>query len=205
MKQSIDAALTGFAFSAVLALQTGAGVAGDTIYPNVDIGPEFNKTGELIQPEDFRSWMFIGAPLTPQGLNDGKAGFPEFHNVYVEPAAFRYYMRTGKWPEGTVIVKELQLTKKGTFADGSRTEPSGRGYFPGTPNGLDVSVKDSTRFGKTRNWGFFNYGHHAPPYAKAAQAAPKEACANCHIANADEDMVFTGFYQQLKPLPVIGK
>ncbi len=73
MKQSIEAALMGFAFSAVLALQPGAGVAGDTVYPNVDIGPEFNKKGELIQPEDFRNWMFIGAPLTPQGLNDGKA------------------------------------------------------------------------------------------------------------------------------------
>ena len=201
MKQS-NSALLDMAFLATLALQSVAAYAGGSSYPDLDVGPKFSEKGELLQPEGFREWVFIGSPLTPHGLNDGNAGFPEFHNVYVEPAVYRYYRRTGEWPEGAVLAKELQLTKKGTYTDGSRNEPSGRGYFPSTPNGLDVSVKDTRRFAKTDGWGFFNFGHHAPPYASVAQSAPKEACAGCHMSNAHEDMVFSDFYQQLKPLPV---
>jgi len=170
-------------------------------YPDVEIGPKFNERGELVQPKGYREWVFIGAPLTPHGLNGGAAGFPEFHNVYVEPAVYSYYIANGTWPEGAMMVKELQLTKPGTFADGSRLEVSGRGYFPGTPNGMDISVKDSKRFAKTNGWGFFNFGHHAPPYAATSKEATVQECAGCHIASAHEDMVFSGFYQLLAPLP----
>ena len=169
-------------------------------YPDVEIGPKFTTAGELLLPQGFRKWVFIGSPLTPHGLNGGEAGFPEFHNVYVEPAAYDHYVEHGVWPEGTMMVKELQLTQPGTFPDGSRVEVSGRGYFPGVTNGMDVSVKDSKRFADTMGWGFFNFGHHAAPYAESAAEAPVEACAGCHMASAHEDMVFTGFYQLLKPL-----
>lgn len=168
----------------------------------VENTPVFNGNGELVQPVGFRQWVFIGSPLTPNGLNNGAAGFPEYHNVYVQPAAFEHYRKTGKWPEGTMMVKELQLLKEGDYADGSRNEASGRGFFPAAVNGIDVSVKDSKRFADTQGWGFFNFGHHAPPYAATAPAAPAEACADCHIASAHEDMVFVEFYRPiLTPLP----
>lgn len=169
-------------------------------YPDIKYGPNFNSKGELLLPRGFRKWVFIGAPLTPHGLNGGEAGFPEFHNVYVEPAAYDYYVMNGIWPEGTMMIKELQLTKPGTFKDGSRVESSGRGYFPGTVNGMDVSVKDSKRFPDTNGWGFFNFGHHVPPYTKVSTEAPVESCAGCHMTNAHKDMVFSDFYEQLKPL-----
>ena len=170
-------------------------------YPDIEIGPKFNDKGELLLPVDFRKWIFIGSPLTPNDLNDGAAGFPEFHNVYIEPAAYEYYVKNGKWPEGTMMVKELQLTKNGTFEDGSRLEASGRGYFPGTVNGMDVSVKDSKLFADTNGWGFFNFGHQPPPYSATAAEAPVESCAGCHMASAHEDMVFSDFYKQhLEPL-----
>ncbi|MEN8168408.1 MAG: cytochrome P460 family protein [Pseudomonadota bacterium] len=159
-------------------------------------GPEWTSNGELVLPSGYHSWVFLGAPLTPQALNDGQAGFPEFHNVYIHPEAYQGYRKTGRFPEGTILLKELQLTLPGTQDDGSRVEASGRGYFPGVRNGIDISVKDSERFKETNGWGFFNFGHHAPPYAKTAAAAPKEACAACHIANGD-DMVFTKFYSQI--------
>jgi hypothetical protein len=126
-------------------------------------------------------------------LNNGEAGLPEFHNVYIHPEAFKVYRETGGFPEGTILLKELQLTIPGTRDDGSRTEASGQGYFPGARNGIDISVKDSKRFKDTNDWGFFNFGHNAPPYQKTASAAPKDPCAACHIANAD-NMVFKKFY-----------
>jgi hypothetical protein len=158
-----------------------------------DWGPQWTANGQLKLPQGYHTWIFLGSPLTPHGLNDGKAGFPEFHNVYIQPEAYQAYRNTGEFPEGTVLLKELQLTKPGTYADGSRNEASGRGYFPGKANGIDISVKDSNRFRDTNGWGFFNFGHHAPPYAQTAAVQPKEACAGCHAANAT-NMVFSEFY-----------
>ncbi len=161
-------------------------------------GPNWNDADELILPVGYREWVYLGSPLTPNGLNGGQAGFPEFHNVYIQPQAFSIYRETGVFPEGTIMLKELQLTIPGDEADGSRTEVSGRGFFPGEFNGIDISVKDTQRFPEGQGWGYFNFGHHAPPYAKTAAAAPVEACAQCHIDNADEDMVFSRFYAPLK-------
>lgn len=157
-------------------------------------GPQWTADGQLVLPSDYHRWVFLGSPLTPHALNNGQAGFPEYHNVYVHPAAFAAYQRSGQWPEGTILLKELQLTLDGRASDGSRVEASGRGYFPGQRNGIDIAVKDTQRFKDTNGWGFFNFGHHAPPYAKTAAAAPKASCAGCHEQNATADMVFSKFY-----------
>ena len=161
-------------------------------------GSTFTNAGELILPKGYRKWMFIGAPITPNGLNSGKAPFPEFHSVYVELDNFRYYQENGKFPEGTVMVKELSLVQPGKHPDGSLDSASGRGYFPGSLNGLDVMVKDSARFSKTNNWGFFTFGHHAQPYNAAAKESSTTECASCHIANvAKTDMVWVRYYPLL--------
>jgi hypothetical protein len=150
-------------------------------------------------PTGFRKWVFVGAPLTPNGLNNGKAGFPEYHNVYVEAKNVDVYLKTGSFPEGTVIVKELTRVLSPTFPDGSRTEPSGRGFFNGEYNGIDLTVKDSKRFAKTNGWGFFTYGHHPLPYAKTAAESSVAECAGCHIANvAKTDMTWVQFYPLLR-------
>ena len=47
----------------------------------------FTSNGELTQPTGYRKWPYVGTPLTPHDMNDGKAAFPEFHNVYIDPAA----------------------------------------------------------------------------------------------------------------------
>src|ERR1700744_1975767 len=120
----------------------------------------FLPDGKLKLPTGFRNWVFVGGPLTPNGLNGGKASFPEFHNVYVEARNLDAFKKTGSFPEGTLIVKELTRALKPTFPDGSRTEPSGRGFFNGAFNGIDATVKDAKRFAKTNGRAFFTFGHH---------------------------------------------
>jgi hypothetical protein len=194
MKPVLKAMLQSTAIATGLLTAGGASADG-----SASIGAAtFNPQGELVLPEGFREWVFIGAPLTPHGLNNGKAGFPEYHHVYVNPDAFAVYQRTGEFPDGTVIAKELVLLQKGDFKDGSKNAPSGRGYFAGEFQGMDVMVKDSKRFKDSNAWGFFNFGHHAHPYLKAAKAAPVESCASCHSANAGKDMVFKTYYPVLR-------
>jgi len=158
--------------------------------------PEYTPDGDLILPKNFHEWVFVGSPLTPNALNGGMAGFPEFHNVYIEPGSYELYKKTYTFPEGTILFKELQLTLPGENPDGSRTEPSGRGYFPGPFNGAEVTVKDSKRYADSGGWGYYNFNHHEPK-APTAKVRAKEECAFCHIASAKKDEVWTQFYPLL--------
>jgi hypothetical protein len=158
--------------------------------------PEYTADGDLVLPKSFEKWVYVGSPLTPNGLNGGKANFPEFHNVYMQPWAYEEYQKTNVFPEGTIMFKELQLTLPEQFPDGSRTEPSGRGYFPGKLNGADVTVKDGKRFADTGGWGYYNF-HHYEPKAPTAKLKPKTECAYCHLASAKKDEVWTQFYVRL--------
>jgi len=160
--------------------------------------PVFDSQGRFKLPTGFREWVFVGAPLTPNGLNNGKANFPEYHHVYIEKKNVDVFLKSGTFPEGTVIIKELTRVLDPRFPDGSTTEPSGRGYFNGEFNGIDATVKDSKRFAGTNGWGFFTFGHHPEPYSGYAAEAPAAECASCHQAYvAKTDMTWIQFYPML--------
>jgi hypothetical protein len=166
-------------------------VDGKTCYP-----PKYTASGDLILPENFSEWVYVGSPLTPNALNGGKANFPEFHNVYIEPCSYEVYKKTNVFPEGTVFFKELQLTLPAENPDGSRGEASGRGFFPGPLNGADVTVKDTKRYADTGGWGYYNFNHHEPK-APTAKLKAKTECAFCHQAMAKKDEVWVQFYPRL--------
>jgi hypothetical protein len=156
---------------------------------------DFDSQGRLKLPTGYRRWNYLGVSVTPNGLNSGDAPFPEFHHVYVEERNLDAYLKSGSFPEGTVLCKELTRVLDPTFPDGSRKEPSGRGFFDGAYNGLDVMVKDNKRFAKTNGWGFFTFGHHAPPYAEWAAEGSVLECAGCHMTYVSKtDMTYVQFY-----------
>jgi hypothetical protein len=169
--------------------------------------PEYTASGDLVLPKNFNEWVYVGSPLTPIALNGGKkcpepasdssgpcTGFPEYHNVYIEPGSYEIYKQTKQFPEGTILFKELQLTLPAQNPDGSRTEPSGRGFFGGKFNGADVTVKDTKRFAASGGWGYFNFNHHEP---KAPTAKVTDCGHACHLGGAKKDEVWTQFYPLL--------
>jgi hypothetical protein len=162
----------------------------------------FNANGSVNVPENWRTWVFVGAPLTPNALNGGKAAFPEYHNVYIEPSAFAHWARTGEWADGTQFVKELVLIREGQDCDPETAacfESSGQGYFQGEFAGLELKVRDAERFAdEPGNWAYFSFGHQPEPYAATATAFPTESCNACHEANAADDFVFTQYYPVLR-------
>ena len=187
---------------------TAAAIVGVMITPvNAQDGSEinratFNADGSVNQPENWRAWIFVGAPLTPNALNGGEAAFPEYHNVYIEPSAFNHWMETGEWADGTQFAKELVLIREGddcTPENGTCLESSGVGYFQGEFAGLELKVKDATRFAdEPGNWAYFSFGHQPEPYAETAAAFPTDSCNACHEANAADDFVFTQYYPVLR-------
>ena len=151
---------------------------------------KFDKEGNLIRPEGYRKWIYIGTPLTPNDMNPPEAAFPEFHNVYIHPNDFDHWEKTGKFRDGTIIIKELVTV-------GSKKAVSGNGYFMGEFAGLEATIKDSKRFpDEPGNWAYFSFGH-SLPYAATAKIFPTNACNSCHQASAADDFVFTQYYPVL--------
>ncbi|MFN3151584.1 cytochrome P460 family protein [Bremerella sp.] len=150
----------------------------------------YNAEGELIRPTDHREWVFVGAPVTPNDMNDGKAAFPEFHNVYIDPVSFASYKQTGTFPDGTVILKEL-------VSVGGKSMDSGNGYFQGEFTSLEAMVKDRKRStDEPGGWAFFRFGE-APNYNPTGARMKTESCNSCH-SGANEDYVFTDTYPVLR-------
>ena len=157
-----------------------------------DVTLEFTADGKLIRPGGWREWVYVGTPLTPNSLNGGTAGFPEFHNVYIDPVSYAHWKETGKFRDGTIIAKELALV-------GSEQAVSGKGYFMGELQGFEIAYKSKKRFpDEPNNWAYFTFGHKPEPYDNIAAAQPTGACAACHQASAKDDMVFTQYYPILR-------
>lgn len=151
---------------------------------------KYTDDGQLIRPEGYRKWTFVGTPVTPNDMNGGEAPFPEFHVVYMDTESFAHYEKTGEFRDGTALVKEL-------ISVGDKTATSGEGYFMGDYIGLEVTIKDSKRFkDEPGNWAYFSFGHKYPLADKAkAQAAAN--CNSCHENSAAEDWVFSQYYPVL--------
>jgi Cytochrome P460 len=174
-------------------LLTGAAVPPASAEDKAKAAPvEFTADGKLKQPVGYRKWVYIGTPLTPNDLNNGEASFPEFHEVYMDPESFAEYEKTGKFRDGTVLIKELSSV-------GSKEAPSGKGYFQGEFTGLEAAIKDSKRFkDEPDNWAYFSFGHKYPLKAEVAKNSVA-ACNKCHEDNAKKtDFVFSEYYPVLR-------
>src|SRR4029434_2134176 len=81
---------------------------------------KFTDDGKLKRPVGYRKWVYVGEVITPNDMNDGEATFPEFHSVYMDPESFAEYAKTGKFRDGTVLIKELSSvgSKKASHGNG---------------------------------------------------------------------------------------
>jgi hypothetical protein len=151
------------------------------------------EDGELNRPAGYREWVYVGTPVTPNDMNDGKAAFPEFHNVYIDPESWAHWKSTGTFRDGTIMVKEL-------VSVGTKAAVSGNGYFQGEFIGLEATIKSQTHFpDEPGNWAYFSFS--TPDHktlTETAKAFPQADCNACHQAAAADDFVFTQYYPVLR-------
>ena len=186
---ALVAVLVGIAGLSYLLARTAAPVAAEPPAAKAAL-VEFTADGKLKQPIGYRNWIYVGASVTPNDLNGGKARFPEYHAIYIDPESFADYKTTGKFRDGTVLVKELSSV-------GSKETTSGKGYFLGDFAGLAVTIKDSKRFkDEPGYWAYFNFGYKYPLEVEVAKS-PASACNKCHQDSAKQDWVFTQNYNVL--------
>lgn len=132
-------------------------------------------------PEGFRSWTHVSSavvgpdsPVAPK--------YEGVHYIYANPAAMEGY-RTGRWPDGAVIVYD-QWT---AVAAGRDAKAAGARKF------VDVMVRDSRRFAATGGWGYTEFM--APGRTRVTEIeADQKGCDGCHEKNAPGgDRVFSAF------------
>ena len=153
----------------------------------------FNNKMELNRVEGYREWVYVGTPVTPNDMNNGKAAFPEHHNVYIDPASWSHWKRTGVFRDGTILIKEL-------VSVGSKAAVSGNGYFQGEFIGLEATIKSKRHFpDEPGNWAYFSFSTPDHKSLKPTAAAfPAESCNSCHEGAAEDDFVFTQYYPVLR-------
>jgi hypothetical protein len=185
------------AVAGVVALATAAGamiprpqpaattrIAGDTV-------PRY-AGDSLIRPNGYERWVLAGASMglgysQPSGADAAGATGGVFHNVYMEPTAYEYYVRTGKFREKTMFAMTL-------YEPGQKVHPSKRGFFEGKFLAVEVALKDTERY--PGSWAYFNFGE--GKRGSRAVANPREGCQACHVKNAADDNVFVQFYPTLR-------
>ncbi len=151
--------------------------------------PRYADGKQLMLPEDYRSWVYVGASI---GLSYSEAardaGPGAFHHVYLQPEAYAQFKRTGKFPEKTMLVMEVHKPEQ-------KVSINKQGYFEGDRVAVEVALKDHDKF--EEGWAYFDFANGSK---KTSTAFPKTACWSCHNQHGEDDNVFTQFYPVLRDL-----
>jgi hypothetical protein len=151
-------------------------------------GPRYGPRG-LERPAGYERGVPIGTSLG-LGYSEGSASHAheQFHQVSIEPGALDAFVKTGEFPEGTMIALEV--------ADaGVRVLPARMGRFANERVGLEMAVKDHRA--TPDGWAYYSFGDGT---RASATRFPTSACFSCHRAHAATDNVFTQFYPRLRRL-----
>jgi hypothetical protein len=149
--------------------------------------PAFTTDAKLKFPENYREWVFLssGLDMSYSDRGAGSMGHSMFDNVFAEPTAYREFMRTGTWPDGTQLVLEGRVAaEKGSINRHGKFQTD-------EVMGMEIHVKDVKRF--PGGWAFFSFRDTAP----AKMIATTEDCYSCHQQHAAVDTTFVQFYPTL--------
>lgn len=148
--------------------------------------PQYDAKGNLMRPADYRDWEFLSAGF---GMNyNASAGHEMFTNVFVQRWAYQDFLKSGKWPEGSMfVIDERAAESKGSI---NKT-----GHFQTDLMGLAVETKDSEH--NPEKWAYYAFDADG----QTAEAMPQgNPCFACHDAHAAVEHTFVQFYPTLKPI-----
>ncbi|MBW8814598.1 MAG: cytochrome P460 family protein [Caulobacterales bacterium] len=150
----------------------------------------YTADGKLEFPKDYRTWIYLstGLDMSYLPLPASMMGHHMFDSVFVDPASYAAFQKTGTWPDGAVFVLEVRGAQ-----DKGSINKSGQ-YQTTTVMGRETHVKDK-RFAS--GWAFFPFGTGEGPAAALPQASD---CNKCHEAHGAVDTTMVQFYPTLLPI-----
>lgn len=158
---------------------------------STEAGPSYESDGRLRYPAHYREWIYLSSGIDMAYSKVALSMHSTFDNVFVEPTAYREFLRSGTWPDGTLLVLESRAASgKGSINQRGK-------YQSGEPLGVEVHVRDSKRF--KGDWAFFSFES-----AKPATLIPMtEDCYSCHQEHGAVDTTFVQFYPTLLPVATL--
>ena len=156
--------------------------------PGVALAQDYVAKDQMVVPVDYRQWVFLTSSLD---LNYNTAATPDHHmldNVFVDPASYQAFLKTGTWPDKAILIKENRMAQSaGTL--------SKSGQFQTGVMNLEIHIKDEARFpGKCE---LFVSADGAAPGKLMPQSAN---CYSCHQDHGAVDTTFVQFYPTLFPV-----
>jgi len=158
---------------------------------NDSFSPYVSKAGNIGFPKDFRQTMVhLGSWFVPEG---GASGF---HDVFTERESVEFFIKTGKFPDGATIVKELRASDSGDYTTGPGVHHANQNikqWF--------VMIKDSkNRFTENAIWGDgWGWALFKPDNKNVNIATDyKKDCLGCHVPAKKNDWIYTEAYPSLK-------
>lgn len=147
--------------------------------------PLYTADGQITLPRDYREWVFLssGLGMTYQSVPGRKD--PAFTNVFVNPAAYRSFLASGKWPDKTMLILEVRSSaSKGSINQG--------GSYQTGVLAIEAEVKDTAKF-PGNGWAFFAFG----TSQTGKLLARSQDCYSCHDEHGAVDNTFVQFYPAL--------
>src|SRR5215470_5788123 len=128
--------------------------------------PEYASDGKLVRPAGYRKWVFLSSGYG-MSYSDSASNSDHqmFTNVFVPPGDYDFFLEHGRWPDKTIFVLELY----GSQSEGSINQ---HGHFQTELMGLDVEVKDGSRF--PEQWAYFAFDASQP--SSQAMSPAKNDC-----------------------------
>lgn len=153
--------------------------------PALEGQPEFTSSGELNRPQGYRHWVYLSSGYG-MSYSQTPGNHLNFTNVFVTPASYDYFVQHGTWPDKTMFVLEI-------YASASKGSINQHGNYQSELVGMDVEVKDASRF--PDKWAYFGFDN---TQASAPATKPaKNECWKCHDQNAAVEHSFVQFYPEL--------
>ena len=148
--------------------------------------PYVDEQGNIRFPDGFRtSMVHLGSWFVPEGDASG------FHDVYTEKESVEAYRKTGKFPDGATIVKELRASDTGSYSTGANIS-----YATDGLKQWFVMIKDEKgRFEGNPNWGDgWGWALYKPDDKINIASNYKNDCLGCHVPARSNDWVYTEAY-----------
>ena len=153
---------------------------------SLDVMPRYDPARNLVLPDDYRRWVLVGSALGLSYSDGGQGGHQMFNTTLMEPGAYRHFIESGTFREGTMFV----LIGQGI---GTNATPARQGQFATDVHMIEMAVKDSKRV--PESWAYYGFGGPMMGgYLSTAAPQPKASCFDCHSEHAARDNVFTQFY-----------
>jgi hypothetical protein len=143
------------------------------------------QDGKLVRPEGYRKWVYVSSGYG-MSYSQSPSDIQMFTNVFVAPAAYDYFVANGTWPDKTMFVLEV-------YGSTSRGSINKHGSYQTELSGLDVEVKDESRF--SDKWAYFNFSETSK--AASPVAPSRNDCWNCHEQSAAVEHSFVQFYPEM--------